>query len=54
MTTQQPDQWQVTCPCGWRTHGTKAQVVPAVQAHGKADHGHTLTEEQVMAIAVAA
>lgn len=46
-------QWQVTCVCGWRTHGTKDAVVVAVQEHGKATHGQDLTPEQVMQQAVA-
>lgn len=47
--------WQVTCPCGWRIHGTKAEVVVAVQNHGKNDHGVPVTtEEQVMALATPA
>ena len=28
-------QWQVTCVCGWRTLGTKGEVVSAVIGHGK-------------------
>lgn len=46
-------QWQVTCECGWRTRGTKNEVVRAVQEHGRTAHGVDLVEEQVMAIAVA-
>lgn len=46
-------QWQVTCPCGWRVQGTTAVIVPAVQQHGKSEHGQELSEEQVMAQAVA-
>jgi hypothetical protein len=46
-------QWQVTCVCGWRTHGTKDAVVVAVQDHGKTKHGQDLTPEQVMQQAVA-
>jgi len=47
-------QWQVTCQCGWRVHGTKEEVVRAVQTHGKETHGLELTEEQVMAQAAPA
>ena len=47
-----PDRWQVTCRCGWRTHGTRGEVVRAVQEHGRVAHGMELTEEQVMAQAV--
>ncbi len=45
-------QWQVTCQCGWRTHGTRGEVVSAVQAHGLSAHGQLLTEDQVMEQAV--
>jgi predicted small metal-binding protein len=45
-------RWQVTCQCGWRTNGTKAEVVRAVQAHGRTAHQMELTEEQVMTQAV--
>ncbi len=45
-------QWQVTCQCGWRVHGTKAEVVSAVQKHGRSAHQLEITEEQVMALAV--
>src|SRR5262249_4010399 len=50
--TEAETYWQVTCPCGWRTHGTKAEVVAAVQNHGRDAHGVPETsEEQVMALA---
>lgn len=41
-------QWQVTCVCGWRTHGTRSQVIAAVQEHGRSAHTQELTEAQVM------
>ncbi|MCA1833438.1 MAG: DUF1059 domain-containing protein [Actinomycetota bacterium] len=44
-------KWQVTCDCGWRTRGTREEVVPAVQEHGRTAHQTELTEAQVMAIA---
>ena len=47
-------RWQVTCRCGWRTHGTRDEVVAAVQEHGRTAHQMELTEEQVMAQAVPA
>ena len=47
-------QWQVTCQCGWRTRGTRAEVVVAVQEHGRSTHNVDLSEEQVMAQAVPA
>lgn len=39
-------QWQVTCVCGWRTHGPKKDVVSAVIAHGKETHDQDVTEEE--------
>jgi predicted small metal-binding protein len=47
-----PARWQVTCQCGWRTNGTRPEVVRAVQEHGRTAHGMELSEEQVMAQAV--
>ena len=41
-------QWQVTCVCGWRTLGTKEEVVSAVIGHGKETHSQDVTEEQAM------
>jgi hypothetical protein len=41
-------QWQVTCPCGWRMHGTKEAVVNGVREHARS-HGHEITEAQAMA-----
>jgi len=45
-------QWQVTCVCGWRTRGTKGEVVSAVIAHGRDTHSQDVTEDQAMAQAV--
>ena len=45
-------QWQVTCVCGWRIRGTKAEVVSAVIAHGRDIHSQAVTEEQAMTQAV--
>lgn len=44
--------WQVTCECGWRTRGSREEVIAAVQQHGRETHDQDLTEEQVMAIAI--
>ena len=44
--------WQVTCPCGWRTHGSRSEVVASVQEHGRSAHSQELTEDQVMDLAV--
>jgi hypothetical protein len=54
MAENEGARWQVTCPCGWRTNGTRAEVVAAVQAHGLADHGRAPSAEEIMAIAVRA
>ncbi len=45
-------EWQVTCVCGWRTLGTKEEVVSAVIKHGRDTHSQDVTEEQAMAQAV--
>lgn len=45
-------QWQVTCVCGWRTRGMKADVVSAVITHGRDTHDQDVTEEQAMSQAV--
>ena len=47
-------QWQVTCVCGWRTLGTKDEVVSAVITHGQETHGQEVTEEQAFSQAVPA
>ena len=45
-------QWQVTCVCGWRTNGSREEVVSAVIGHGKETHSQDVTEEQAMEQAV--
>jgi hypothetical protein len=52
MASGRTGQWQVTCACGWRVHGTRDEVVAAVREHGRAAHGVELTDDQVMAQAV--
>ncbi|MSQ32817.1 MAG: DUF1059 domain-containing protein [Dehalococcoidia bacterium] len=52
MTQNREAQWQVTCQCGWRVHGAKAEVVVAVRQHGRSAHQLEVTEDQVMALAV--
>ncbi|HEY3108312.1 MAG TPA: DUF1059 domain-containing protein [Chloroflexota bacterium] len=52
MQQREVARWQVTCQCGWRVHGTRDEIVAAVQAHGRAAHGLELSDEQVMAQAV--
>jgi hypothetical protein len=41
--------WQVTCPCGWRARGSKAEVIQAVREHGLVDHGVETSEEEATA-----
>lgn len=52
MPDDEARRWQVTCQCGWRVHGTRNEVVAAVQVHGREAHRMELTPEQVMAQAV--
>ena len=52
--TESTRQWQVTCVCGWRTLGTKEDVISDVIAHGKTTHDQDVTEEQAFAQAVPA
>ena len=51
--TESTRQWQVTCVCGWRTLGTKGEVVAAVITHGRETHSQDVTEEQAFSQAVA-
>ena len=41
-------QWQVTCVCGWRTFGTKDDVVSAVITHGLETHEQVVTEDEAI------
>ena len=54
QSSESTKQWQVTCVCGWRTLGTKEEVVSAVVAHGKETHDQDVTEEQAFSQAVPA
>ena len=47
-------QWQVTCVCGWRTNGTKDDVVAAGITQGKDPHDQDLTAGQACSQAVPA
>ncbi|HEX6331174.1 MAG TPA: DUF1059 domain-containing protein [Actinomycetota bacterium] len=40
---------EVQCECGFYARGTEEDLVPVVQAHGKAKHGMDVTTEQVIA-----
>ncbi len=52
QTGESTRRWQVTCVCGWRTLGTREEVISAVMTHGRETHGQDVTEEQAMAQAV--
>ena len=48
QSSENTKQWQVTCVCGWRTLGTKEDVVSAVISHGMDTHSQEVTEEQAL------
>lgn len=39
----------VRCECGFETHGTADQIVPALQKHAGESHNMKVTREQVLA-----
>jgi predicted small metal-binding protein len=41
----------VSCDCGFETRGSEAELVPAVQRHGREAHNMDVTREQVLAMA---
>jgi len=41
----------VKCECGFESRGTEAELVPAVQKHGREAHNMDATPEQVLAMA---
>ena len=41
---------EVTCRCGWRIRGSEAEVIFAVQEHGRTAHGQELTIDEVRAV----
>jgi hypothetical protein len=41
---------EVTCRCGWVTRGSKAEVIAAIQAHGRAEHQLEVTPAEVRAV----
>ena len=43
-------QLLIRCVCGWSTVGTKAEVVPATQEHGRRIHNMAATHEEVLAM----
>ena len=53
-----PATWQETtvtrrvrCDCGWTFEGDEAELVAAVQSHGRSVHGMDVTAEQALAMA---
>jgi hypothetical protein len=45
------EQLIVRCECGFEASGTRAQLIPAVQQHGRDVHNMEATPEQVLAMA---
>jgi predicted small metal-binding protein len=41
---------EVTCRCGWTTRGSKSEVIAAIQAHGRSEHGLEVTPDEVRAL----
>ena len=41
----------VRCDCGFEARGSEAELIPAVQKHGKEAHNMQVTPEQVLAMA---
>ena len=41
---------EVTCRCGWTTRGSRSDVIAAIQAHGRSEHGLEVTPEEVRAL----
>ena len=54
QSSENTKQWQVTCVCGWRTLGTKDDVVSAVITHGRETHQQEVTEQEAIAQVVPA
>jgi len=48
---RQPAELVVRCECGFEVRGTEADLVPAVQRHGREVHNMPVTHEQVLAMA---
>jgi len=42
---------RVSCDCGWSFEGEDAELIAAVQEHGRALHGMDVTAEQALAMA---
>jgi predicted small metal-binding protein len=44
-------QLVVRCECGFEARGTRTELIPAVQKHGREAHNMEATPEQVLAMA---
>ena len=42
---------RVSCDCGWSFEGDDAELIAAVQEHGRARHAMEVTAEQALAMA---
>jgi predicted small metal-binding protein len=42
---------RVSCDCGWTFEGQDAELVAAVQEHGRTVHGMSVTAEEALAMA---
>jgi Protein of unknown function (DUF1059) len=42
---------RVRCDCGWSVEGDDAELIAAVQEHGRTAHGMDVTAEQALAMA---
>jgi predicted small metal-binding protein len=46
-----PSELIVRCECGFEAKGPQAELIPAVQKHGREAHNMEATPEQVLAMA---
>jgi predicted small metal-binding protein len=42
---------RVSCECGWTFEGEEAELIAAVQEHGRTSHGMDVTAKQALAMA---
>jgi predicted small metal-binding protein len=40
---------EVTCRCGWRTRGSRSEVIRAVQAHARSAHHLEVSPKEIRA-----
>jgi predicted small metal-binding protein len=46
-----PGEMVVKCECGFESRGTEAELIAAVQKHGREAHNMNATPDQVLAMA---